>query len=161
VPGCGDRREAARLRKRGGGDRHRAAEAIADQQRRLAEAADEGKGDPLDMPGNGEVAARFHVPAPVEQEDAEALVREPAQQRLFRPEVEDARRVDERGDEEDGRPAAAIIAQARAVRFHQRRHRLGPGPARRLLIGAKAGERPLHPLRVAGRLLAQQIEEEG
>jgi hypothetical protein len=55
MPGRGDGGDGAHLRKRGSGERHGAAEAIADQRRRLSSSRDEGEDDLLDMAGDGEV----------------------------------------------------------------------------------------------------------
>lgn len=111
------------------------------------------------MPCDGEVAATLDVPTPVDQQHPESIPRQPAQQRLALTKVEDVRRIDQRGDDDEIGSASAIVAKSGAKPLGDGRLLLRRGRPRRLLIGPKPGQRLFHPLRIGARLAAQKIEE--
>jgi hypothetical protein len=160
VPGRGDGGEAPHRSDRRGGNGHGSAEAVADQRGGLVQSLEEGHQDLLDVPRHRQLLAALGVRAPVEQEHPVPPRGEPAQQRLVFAEVEDGWRVDQRGDEQDGRAFAAMVAQLGSHPFRDCGHqfaRLGP---RSLLIGAKALQSPRHAFGVPCSFAAQHLQEQ-
>ena len=134
APGRAGRRRPPSCR-RGNSRRARAARRASSMQRQQ---------DRFDMAGDGQGALVRLVAAPVDQQRRDALRREPAQQRSFGAEIEDVGRVDERGDEQDGRPARcrAIVAETGAVAaWRSPAWRASAGGARRFLIVAQTLQR--------------------
>ncbi len=76
--------------------------------------------------------------APIDEQRAHALPRKPAEQRIASRQIEHQRRVDQRGHEDHGRAAAAIITQHRAARARRPPASVRPRGAGRFLIGAAA-----------------------
>ena len=114
----------------------------------------------LDMAGDDRSRALGRR-APIQQQRAPAHAGDRRRQRHLFVEIEDVRRVDQRGDEHRRRPAAAMIAQARAANARDFRLRRGRVRPLGVFVSAQPGKRVARQLGIALRGLAHQLEEQG
>ncbi len=111
------------------------------------------------MAGDGEARSRPRL-APVEQQCAPSHPRDPGRQRDLFVEVEDPRRVDQRGDEQRRRALAAMVADAGSIGARDLGPRRRPRHPRRMFIGLQPGEGLPREPGLMLRHLAQQFQEQ-
>ena len=159
IPRGGERCDALACDQVGGRDRHRSAQAIADKCGRFADAAQQGQKQMLDVASNVEPGPSARL-SPIEQERAAAHRGDRGGQGYVLVQVEDSRRVDQRGDEDDRRAASTMVAKAGPLDARRFRLRQGPRPALGILVSAQSGEGFAREIRVVFAGAANQLEEQ-
>ena len=113
----------------------------------------------VDVGGDAQPGAAIGAP-PIEQEHAPAHGFYGFGERRFLVEVEDPRRIDQRGDEQRHRPAAAMIAQAHPVDARAIGQERTRWTALGELIAAQPGEGAARQCGIAFTGLADKLEEQ-
>ena len=123
IPGGGEQRERPHPVRPAQRRRHREqpAHAVPGQHHRAGRGHERAFEPPGDIVGQGEAALLLPRPAPVEQQGAEALPRQPSHERARGKQVEHIGAVHQGRDKENGRPLPAIIQQAGSAFGPQRR----------------------------------------
>ena len=88
-----------------------------------------------------------------------AAANQPSQKRPFGAEIENIGWVDQRGHEQHLRALTAIVAQHRALRLSDCRHRWQRLGTLRFLILTQAPQSPLEPFGISRSFAAQQCKE--
>ena len=159
MPRRGERRQAFHFDQIRRGNRHRPAEAIADQRNRPSNAAQQRQQQLFDMTRDRKLGALVGL-APIEEKRAAPHAGNRGSERDFFVEVENARRIDQRRHEQSGRPVTAMVAQCCTAHSCDFRLRWGPVPPRRPLIRAQSCERVRCKSGIAFRHLSYQFEKQ-
>ena len=114
TPGRRDRRNPIDGREVRGRDRHRSAEAIADERRRLVHLADKGKQKSFYVIADIEIAAVARR-SPVKEQAPSSYLRDRSGKRHVLVQVQHVRRIDQRRDQNGGRAIATEVVKPRGA----------------------------------------------
>jgi hypothetical protein len=135
--------------------RQRTAKAIAGERCRLTQPGNQ-RHQPF---GDHRLDAERRGFAPIDRNRPQPARRQPGEQRIARRQVEHMRRVDQRGDDDDQGPAAAMILQADAADAGNFAIFAAGNRCRRALIAAQPGQHRPHPHRIVGATPCHHVQK--
>ena len=128
--------------------------------RRLVERAEQRQEERFNVAGHAEVRA-IQGRAPVDEEHAPSHIGDRYRQGRLLVEVEDSRRVDERGDEDRRRALPAIVAQLGAPGLRDDRAVARRSGRRRILVSTETGKGRRGDVRLGFPDGPHQLEKQG